>query len=974
MIRFNKNSITFKLVLVMLFSIIVQIVFLVASYWISGTEKEIEQYSYGNLSSKVEESKNAVENKMNQYYSNFGGYALEIIEIYSENISANKAPSSMEIDEFLLQSSDSLLRMLRETKTSASFIILDNDGTSEAYSAVYLKDDDPFFNSLSNEDISVFKGPTEIMKHLQVTSHSDWNYGITLNEKTIEILETPMGVIDKSENLEELGYWAVSPSFTEQDSVMVTYTLPLIDDRGNAIGVIGVEISQDYFYDNVPLEEIQNNSTLGYIIAIYDSITEEIVPILVDSMEQTTILENGQPIELEEVGKGGEAYQITNSKSDETVFASLQKINLYKESSPFSNEQWVLLGMVEEDILFVVSDFLKRQMTMLVSISFLINVLVVSILGIRFSKPIVFLAKEVRENDSKKVVSLSKTGYSEIDDLSTAIEGFSQNILEASMKTDKILNMVNLPLATFEWQKGKEYIHASVKLLQILEIEGDATADSIGRDKFFEYLDNIKKNVEEAENQIYKLSSNQEKWIKIVMIEQEDAILGIVMDVTKEVLEKRIMQYEVDHDSLTKLLNRPAFIARVSLLWEKGIEKVAAFIILDLDNLKYINNTYGHDMGDMYIKESARIISEALRGNCVIGRKSGDEFYLFFYNMPSKHEIMEQLQTIYKNFDVNIILLPDGDNFKIRMSGGIVWYGEETEKLYELIKFADFALFQGKNTTRGEILQFNKEEYYKESYMLNGREELNKVIDNELIEYNFQPIVSAKTGEIYGYESLMRPQSKILSTPIKLLQIAAAQSQLNKIEKITFYKSLLAYKTHSALFNNCKLFINSVPNETLREKDYLELEELYPEILKHIVIEILENEKLNADVLDAKRALADRWGGKLALDDYGSGYNGDISLITLAPQIVKIDKDMIQGIESDRSRQSIIRKLLVYAKEQDITVLAEGVETYQQMEYLIGMGVELLQGYYIDRPRPLPDFEPSKIKEEILKIRKKGRK
>jgi len=305
------------------------------------------------------------------------------------------------------------------------------------------------------------------------------------------------------------------------------------------------------------------------------------------------------------------------------------------------------------------------------------------------------------------------------------------------------------------------------------------------------------------------------------------------------------------------------------------------------------------------------------------------------------------------------------------MSGGIAWYGNDSLELGELIRFADFAMYQGKHSIKGMIREFNKEDFEKESFLLSGREELNRVLDNQLIDYAFQPIIEMKTGSIYGFEALLRPQSELLNTPMKLIEIAKEQSLLWKIEKITFFKLLAHYKQYREMFKDCKLFINSVPNELLTEDEYAQLEKWYPEILNFVVLEISENEKLNDDMIKSKRALLKSWGGLIALDDYGSEYNDEISLLTLKPHIIKIDKAIVANIETDANHQLIVNNLFEYAKTKGILVLAEGVETYSQMEYLVNLGIDLFQGFYIARPQFQPQFDNAKIKKELQEIHEK---
>ncbi|MEG2958091.1 MAG: diguanylate cyclase, partial [Christensenellaceae bacterium] len=176
---------------------------------------------------------------------------------------------------------------------------------------------------------------------------------------------------------------------------------------------------------------------------------------------------------------------------------------------------------------------------------------------------------------------------------------------------------------------------------------------------------------------------------------------------------------------------------------------------------------YGHDVGDQYIILAAQMLTRNMQKNAVVGRMSGDEFYVFLYDFESKNTVRELLKKTYASFENNMLVLPDGELFKLRMSGGIAWYGDETILHDELMRYADFAMYEGKNSVKGTVHEFDKEAYDNESFMLSGREELNKVLENKLADFVFQPIISTKTGEIYGYESLMRPRSKVLTSPLK---------------------------------------------------------------------------------------------------------------------------------------------------------------------------------------------------------------
>ena len=969
MINFNRKSIAFKLSVVMLSVIFIQIFLMTVGILLSDVTTTLKNNSYNLFDSTVENRKDYLENEMNIQLRNIATYATEIEDAYNESMPQNHVITEENTTPYLIEIAPTLISILRSTHATGSFIILNDNGASDIHSSIYFIDEDPFFNNEFDEDITLLKGPTEVSRQLEIQLHNKWNYGLTITETNRDIYDMPLCAANHTDDITMSGYWGVSPSMSSNNTSNITYSIPLTDSNGDTFGVLGIEIDQDLLYTMLPNNELYTSSSLGYMIAIYDDNTKQLMPMILNGSVQNAHINDSIPLELNALDESNNMFKIQNNKEDISIVCSVQPLKLYNNNTPFDHEQWVLIAMAEQSNLLHFSEHFTHKLTIIMLLSIITCTFLTFLVGNHFAKPIVDLAKKVRTNDPKTIVALGRTGFSEIDDLSISIEGLNTKILDAILKTDKIIDMVNLPLGTFEYKKDNLSITCSDMTLQLLDLDDANEPHHMPTsDTFFNKIDHIKTNIEDIQNNIYMAGVHPSKWLKIVSVENNDTILGIIMDVTSEVLDRHAIQFERDYDSLTSLYNRYAFYRKAEIILQQGIESTTACVMFDLDNLKYINDTYGHDIGDLYIKLTADILSNQLSKNAIVARMSGDEFYVLLYNFESKDAIRNYLSTVYTAFDTDKLLLPNGKKIKIRMSGGIAWYGEDSCHLDDLIRFSDFAMYQGKHSVKGEIQEFNRTTYENESFMLSGREELNTILDNQLVDFAFQPIVSAKTGKLYAYESLMRPQSDVLSTPIKLIQLATAQSQLWKVEKVTFFKSLALYKNYANLFNNCKIFINSIPNECLNTAEVAELEHLYSNILGNIVIEITENEKLDLNTLSVKREFAKKWGGKIALDDYGSGYNGDVSLITIAPQIVKIDILMIKGIENDRNRQSIVQKLLLYAEEQNIIILAEGVETYAELEYLTNAGVDLFQGYYISRPMLIPNFDSTIIEKEITDI------
>lgn len=226
----------------------------------------------------------------------------------------------------------------------------------------------------------------------------------------------------------------------------------------------------------------------------------------------------------------------------------------------------------------------------------------------------------------------------------------------------------------------------------------------------------------------------------------------------------------------------------------------------------------------------------------------------------------------------------------------------------------------------------------------------NKIIDNNELVYNFQPIVSAKDGSIYAYESLMRTKPGVDLAPRDILKYAEISQKLYDIEYYTFYNSLKIYNENKEKFGSRKIFINSIPSITLKDEDLTRLKEKFGLAAENAVIEILEDSEDTAESLEAFGKIQELFACQIAIDDYGSGYSNESKLLHNNPNYIKIDISLISSIESDRKKQFLVSNIIQFASKYGIKVLGEGVETKEELQTLIELGVDLVQGFYLARP------------------------
>ncbi len=237
------------------------------------------------------------------------------------------------------------------------------------------------------------------------------------------------------------------------------------------------------------------------------------------------------------------------------------------------------------------------------------------------------------------------------------------------------------------------------------------------------------------------------------------------------------------------------------------------------------------------------------------------------------------------------------------------------------------------------------------------------LIDKNLFVYHFQPIVDAHNGKIVAYEALMRTTKEIGLNPLEVLDAALLFNKLRNIETATFRNVFNRIHENPHQFEGKKIFINSIPGHFLNEDEVAEFREMFGEHLAKAVIEITETETITTKELTAIKSFGTADGTMIAIDDYGTGHSNIVNLLEYKPQVVKIDRYLITNIQEDINKQMFVKNLIEFAGKNNIKVLAEGVETKEEMKTVIEFGVDYIQGYYTAKPA----FEPlDKLPDEIL--------
>lgn len=212
------------------------------------------------------------------------------------------------------------------------------------------------------------------------------------------------------------------------------------------------------------------------------------------------------------------------------------------------------------------------------------------------------------------------------------------------------------------------------------------------------------------------------------------------------------------------------------------------------------------------------------------------------------------------------------------------------------------------------------------------------------IDYVFQPIFYRDGKEIFAYEALMRPKHK---TVLELIDEYTKEDKLHILEVATFFGAAQAYRDRGYIEPVC---INSFPSESFTEEENRVFDEYFAEYIGRGIIEILEYPHISEKEWENKKKALDKKGLPVALDDFGTGHNDESAVDYFEPSIVKLDRELISDIDRDEQKQKACLKHIKEFHKRGVKVLAEGVETKEEFEFLSKAGIDLFQGYYLARP------------------------
>jgi len=444
--------------------------------------------------------------------------------------------------------------------------------------------------------------------------------------------------------------------------------------------------------------------------------------------------------------------------------------------------------------------------------------------------------------------------------------------------------------------------------------------------------------------------------------------VGVFSDITKRKETEAELRKLANSDTLTGLPNRSYFQANQTLLVNKKVPH--ALLVFDLDNFKKINDSMGHEVGDVLLCQVAKRMRAVGRKQDTVYRLGGDEFSIIIENTNDIHTITsiatEVLTTIAQPLRLK------SQEVVLFSSLGIVLYPEDGATPQELLKNADTAMYHAKNNG-GNKYQFFNDSMNKTAVK---RLQIESLIRYGLKEDSFsvfyQPKIEIATGKVAGMEALVRfetPSNGIIS-PITFIPVSEETGQIIDIGEVVLRKSCYATKkwVDAGLFNG-RVAVNlsavqfTQPNLVGMIADILKESQLPAKYLELEITEgtVMDSPQAAIDIMLQIRAM----GIHLSLDDFGTGYSSLAYLKKFPLNTLKIDKAFVDDIEESEQGRNMVATIVTIAHNLGMQVVAEGVETNQQLSFLSGLRCEQLQGYLYSKPLPKSDFQKYLLSHQI---------
>ncbi|NOQ64244.1 MAG: EAL domain-containing protein, partial [Methyloprofundus sp.] len=440
--------------------------------------------------------------------------------------------------------------------------------------------------------------------------------------------------------------------------------------------------------------------------------------------------------------------------------------------------------------------------------------------------------------------------------------------------------------------------------------------------------------------------------------------VSIFNDISTRKADEKVIHYQANYDNLTGLPNRNLFLDRISeaLKKAKSEHQPLALLMLDLDRFKWINDTLGHKAGDLMLQETAKRIKASIRATDTVARLGGDEFMIIIPEFKQLLDVEMIADKILSSFKAPLQI----DNHEVFISGsiGITVYPDDGETVESLQMNADSAMYSAKEDGRNRFHYFTPQLQEKAERHLLLVSLLQQALDKNEFEVYYQPIIDCQTNKVISAEALIRwhqPKYGFIS-PAEFICLAEDSGLIRPIGDWVVRrvaKDMQCWQKSG--LPEIGISINKSVHQFSRqasEEDWKAIFTRHSVDIKRITVEITESVFMDTGHnYVAKLAEMQAQGMQISLDDFGTGYSSLSYLKRFPVDVLKIDRAFIMDVTENSSDAMLVELILSLAEKMNIKVVAEGVETAEQLAFLQQHHCRYIQGYFYSEPLAVHKFE-----------------
>ena len=458
------------------------------------------------------------------------------------------------------------------------------------------------------------------------------------------------------------------------------------------------------------------------------------------------------------------------------------------------------------------------------------------------------------------------------------------------------------------------------------------------------------------------------QWQCIRAIRGDHGLLSHYVAVFSDISVLKHSQQELDHlahhDALSNLPNRLLFSERVEHALQRAQrdDDRGAVLVVDLDHFKHINESLGHNVGDLLLKATGERLASRLGSGSTLARLGGDEFAVLSEDCTQAEQAAHLAQSLIDCLNAPFLL--DGQELFISASVGICLYPDDAKTVDEVLRNADSALFKAKSSGREGFAFYDQEqtEYARQRVELIAG--MRHAIENDELRVHYQPLHSLTDNRLIGVEALVRWQhpQRGLVPPGEFIPIAEDSGMISAIDAWVLEQACRQMVTWRSGGRHLQFVAVNISSRLFSRG---ELDQRVAQVLASTglpagCLELEVTESAVMDDPDQAQALLERLRGlgvRLAIDDFGTGYSSLARLKRLPVHKLKLDQSFVAGLPHDKDDLAITRAVIALAHSMEMKVLAEGVERAEQLEHLRQLGCDYVQGYFIGRPVAAQDLQ-----------------